>query len=75
MRQYTLLQWQAAGYDANSVTDLPQNIFVNPATADLHLLNSSPAVDMGDDRGLGYDYEGDARPQGAGPDVGADENG
>ena len=40
---------------------------------DFHLKNGSAAVDMGIDKGLAYDFEGDARPQGAGPDVGADE--
>jgi hypothetical protein len=73
-RSYTITQWQGAGYDRNSITDIPQNLFVSTAAADLHLKSSANAVDMGTDKGLSYDFEGDARPQGNSPDVGADEH-
>ena len=38
-------QWQALGYDANSLTADP--LFVNPANADFHLQSSSPARNTG----------------------------
>ncbi|MCP5105540.1 MAG: hypothetical protein GY950_19290 [bacterium] len=75
VRHYTLSQWQAAGYDHNSISDSPQNLFMDTGNGDFHLGDTSNAVDMGTDRGLEYDFEGTARPQGAGPDVGADEKG
>lgn len=71
---YTLGQWQSLGYDPHSITDSPQYLFIDTTTIDLHLGNSANAVNMGTDRGLDYDFEGDTRPQGSGPDVGADES-
>lgn len=48
--------------------------FTNPAAADYHLLAWSPAIDSGTAAGApDHDYEGDARPQNAGYDMGADE--
>ncbi len=38
-----------------------------------HLLSNSPAIDQGIDAGISNDLEGDARPYGTGPDLGADE--
>lgn len=46
--------------------------FVNRAGGDYHLLGTSPAKDAVDS-GPGTDFEGDARPQGARFDIGADE--
>jgi hypothetical protein len=49
-------------------------LFVNPATANFHLMPSSPAKDMADPGAtLDTDIDGDARPQGAARDMGADE--
>ena len=48
--------------------------FVDPAHGDYHLSASSAAVDAGIDTGLAFDFEGDPRPQGDGPDVGFDES-
>lgn len=73
VRDYTLGQWQAAGYDLNSLFENPWNTFEDVNNAGFHLRSSSNAVDMGVDTGLTYDFEGDTRPQGSGPDVGADE--
>lgn len=48
-------------------------LFVAPAQQDYHLLPGSPAVDAGIDVGVTGDVDGDHRPIGAFPDVGADE--
>ncbi len=47
--------------------------FVNPDLDDFHLLPGSPAVDSGSSGYPASDLEGTARPQGAGPDIGAYE--
>jgi hypothetical protein len=50
--------------------------FVNPGAGDLHLLASSPALNFGDTANYsGLDIDGQARPMGAAPDAGADEEG
>ena len=49
-------------------------LFVNAATGDLHLLPGSPAIDVGTATGApATDFDGDARPQGIGFDMGFDE--
>ncbi len=48
-------------------------LFVDPARQDYHLLPDSPAVDAGTDVGVNSDVDGDPRPTGPLPDVGADE--
>lgn len=48
--------------------------FVDSANGDYHLQAWSPAIDAGTATGApDYDFEGDARPQNAGYDMGADE--
>jgi hypothetical protein len=48
--------------------------FVNSAGGDYHLGAGSPAVDAGTATGAPIvDFEGDPRPQGTAPDIGADE--
>ena len=50
--------------------------FVDPAAADFHLLESSPAVDSASADGApAFDFDGGARPQGEGFDIGAFEYG
>jgi hypothetical protein len=49
--------------------------FVAPGTPsyDYHLLPSSPAIDQATASSVSDDLDGDSRPQGAAPDIGADE--
>src|SRR5437867_3981770 len=77
--QRTLASWRTAtGQDANSVISSATALFVNAAAADYHLKAGAPALDFGVAGFNGQDapaadFEGDARPQGAGWDVGAYE--
>jgi hypothetical protein len=50
-------------------------LFVNPATADLHLLGlATNAIDKGLTLStVTNDFDGDRRPRGASSDIGADE--
>lgn len=47
--------------------------FVDPAGGDYHLGAGSAAIDVGGDAGVTTDIDGDPRPIGLAPDVGADE--
>ena len=47
--------------------------FVNPTAGDYHIGAASAAIDQGVDAGVSTDIDGDARPQGSGYDIGADE--
>jgi hypothetical protein len=47
--------------------------FVNPAARDYHLRRASAAIDKGVSTGLTTDIDGQARPTGSAPDLGADE--
>lgn len=68
----TLAEWQALGYDLNSLIATPDELFVNPAGNDYHLLENAPAVNLGTPLpDVPNDFEGD--PRGAAPDSGADE--
>lgn len=49
-------------------------LFMDAAANDYHLAAGSPCIDAGDpDHFPATDFEGDVRPQGTGPDIGADE--
>ena len=48
-------------------------LFADPANSDYHLTILSPCIDSGMDVGVYDDLDGDARPYGAGFDIGADE--
>jgi hypothetical protein len=68
-----LAGWQALGYDAHSFVTTPAVNFVAPGS-DFHLLPTSPAVDAGTSAGAPpTDLDGNARPVGAGIDIGAYE--
>src|SRR6266498_5667040 len=63
-----------AAQSGNLLTAVP-GMFVNPATADLHLLASATnAIDKAGTLGtVTNDFDGDLRPRGASSDIGADE--
>jgi len=48
-------------------------LFANPALDNYHLLAGSAAIDAGVDAGVGTDMDGEPRPRGTAPDLGADE--
>ena len=58
----------------NNYTAATPSLFVNPAGRDLHLLpTAAMAIDQGRLVGVALDWDMDARPSGAAPDLGADE--
>lgn len=68
--------WTAySGQDAHSLVAYSvTEIFIDPISFDLHLLETSPAVDNGTSAGApSEDYDGNPRPQGEGYDIGAYE--
>ncbi len=68
------LLWANADDPVSGTAVLPNPpLFVAPAQQDYHLLADSPAVDAGIDVGVPADVDGDSRPVGPLPDVGADE--
>jgi parallel beta-helix repeat protein len=73
----TLTQWQALGYDLNSmIADLESQIFVDHLTGNFHLLQNAKAVDAGTNLVLPIvfeDLDNIPRPQGSGFDIGAYE--
>ncbi len=63
-----------AGATINTTNDLlgdPK--FVDPLAGDYHIQSGSAAVDAGKDISVTEDYDLDPRPQGLGPEIGADE--
>jgi hypothetical protein len=56
---------------APNLRELPG--FVDPDEGDYHIALDSAAVDAGVDAGVAHDIDGDPRPLGSAPDLGADE--
>ncbi len=72
--RFSFIQWQAMGYDAQSVTGTLGQTFQNPAARDYQLKTESPAVDAGTpSHSCTPDILGNPRPSGAAPDPGAYE--
>jgi parallel beta-helix repeat protein len=72
--RYTLTQWQAQGRELHSLSVPLANLFVNPTTADYHLLANSPAIDHGTTvTNVPTDRDGLPRPSGATFDIGCYE--
>jgi len=69
---YALAAWQLQGYDHHSFSAFPQILMVD-ITNNYRLRNGSSAIDRGINQNVAYDFEGDTRPQGTAPDIGADE--
>ncbi|MBN2549743.1 MAG: right-handed parallel beta-helix repeat-containing protein [Anaerolineales bacterium] len=70
----SLAQWQSNGYDLHSFLGLSDDLFVNSASKDFHLVEDSPAVDAGFDLpDVTADLDGQPRPSGDGYDTGAYE--
>jgi hypothetical protein len=68
--EYSNIQGGAAG--RGNIDQDP--LFVSAAEGDLHLQSGSPAIDAADPLSSpAVDIDGDARPHGVGPDMGADE--
>ena len=64
--------WQALGYDAHSVVWGGEPVFVDPAAGDYRPRAGSPAVDAAEAvSSPPTDLEGNSRPAGARPDIGA----
>jgi hypothetical protein len=77
----TLSNWKAqSGQDAHTVLGSPSALFVDPEHQDYHLKDGSFAIDAGSVsfhalNAVASDMDGNARPQGAGIDIGAFEKG
>ncbi len=71
--------WHANGANtggAGTILTGTVNVYGNPAFAgggDYHLIDGSAAIDQGVDAGVTTDVDGDPRPFGPAPDLGADE--
>ena len=70
---YTLEEWKAFNYDLHSFSNQPSQVIVDIYSFNPHLTANSPAIDCGTPVSISSDYEGDARPQKSGWDIGADE--
>ena len=69
---HNLFYGSGGTYGTNLVIGDPK--FVNPTGADFHLQSGSPAIDAGSPLNApDSDFDGNARPQGAGYDIGAYE--
>jgi hypothetical protein len=72
--------WHNSGPDTGGEGEIVSDVsvhadplFVQPALWDYHLAEGSPAIDAGVEADVATDIDGEARPQGIGYDIGADE--
>ncbi len=65
--------WGGAGDISSNVGIWSEPRFIDPDAGDYHVSFWSAAVDQGVDAGVMTDMDGDRRPIGAQPDIGADE--
>jgi hypothetical protein len=65
--------WGGNGAIQHSQDHTGSPAFVNAASGDYHLGAASAAIDRGIDAGVTTDIDGDERPVGSAPDLGADE--
>jgi len=71
-RHNSLAAWESAGCQSGNIDSLPG--FVRPDSGNLRLLAGSACIDRGTpDSAASEDFDGVARPQGAGFDIGAFE--
>ncbi|MHC4712243.1 MAG: putative Ig domain-containing protein [Planctomycetota bacterium] len=70
----TFAEWQARGFDLNSIQASDTALFEDPANYDYHLKTGSPAIDGGTTLSdVTDDIEGTSRPQGSAYDIGCYE--
>jgi len=67
------LNWSGAGTITATHNYTGHPHFLDFAQADYHLGSTSAAIDNGVAAGITTDFDGDLRPQGPAPDLGADE--
>ncbi len=65
--------WGGAGTISTNNNYTGDLAFINPTGYDYHLGSASAAIDKGINAGVASDIDGEVRPQGAAPDLGADE--
>jgi len=70
---HTLAQWQGMGHEIHSFSASRASLYVDPAAGDYHLRSGSTAIDAGTPVAVPLDIDGNARPAGAGYDIGCDE--
>ena len=69
--EYSLIGPRPESGNGNIPAENPR--FVDPEEGDYHLTGESPAIDEGTAGDVLVDHDGEPRPAGDGPDVGADE--
>jgi len=74
--RFLFSEWQAIGYDTQSITGTLSQTFQDPTGGNYQLKADSPAIDAGaTSHTCTPDIVGNARPSGAAPDLGAYEYG